>query len=82
MRILLVFENLQVDIHDSAEQTHVCTLIEAHGVLPHVDDENLGRGQGEQRSFALKFLHVNTEVSNPLLPGPRPFPGHRSLQHP
>ena len=49
-------EQAQVDLKHRLEQTHVRTLIQPNLVFPHVDDEHLRRGKGEESRLSLKVL--------------------------
>lgn len=61
MIVLVVLEEqLQVDLEDSLEQTHVGTLVQTDLVFPDVDNQNLTGGQGEQGTLALKVLVLST----------------------
>lgn len=54
--LLVLEEELQVDLEDSLEQSHVGSLVQADLVLPDVDDQDLAGSQGEQGALALKVL--------------------------
>ena len=52
----LLAEESEVDLEDGLEEPHVGALVEADLVLPEVDDEDFGGGEGEERGFALEVL--------------------------
>jgi hypothetical protein len=61
MFVLVVLEEqLQVDLEDGLEQTHVGTLVQTDLVFPDVDNQDLAGGQGEQSTLALKVLVLST----------------------
>ena len=46
----------QVNLEHRLKQSHVCALIQADLMFPHVDDEHLRRGEGEKSRLSLKIL--------------------------
>ena len=58
--LLVLEEELQVDLENGLEKTHVGTLVQTNLVLPDVDDQNLTGGQRKEGTFALKVLVLTT----------------------
>lgn len=55
--ILVPFqEQLEVDLENNLQQTHVCTLIQTDLMFPDVDNQDLASGQGKQSALAFKVL--------------------------
>jgi hypothetical protein len=46
--LVVLEEQLQVDLEDGLEQTHVGTLVQTDLVFPDVDNQDLAGGQREQ----------------------------------
>lgn len=57
--VLCCEEQGEVDFKDSLEEAHVGALVESDLVLPDVDDEDLGDGDGEESRLSLKVLRGN-----------------------
>ena len=49
-------EELQINLEDGLQESHVGTLIQADLMLPDIDDEDLAGGQGKQRALPFKVL--------------------------
>lgn len=61
MFVLVVLEEeLQVDLEDGLEQTHVGTLVQTDLVFPNVDNQDLAGGQSKQGTLAFKVLVFST----------------------
>jgi hypothetical protein len=58
--LVVLEEQLQVDLEDGLEQTHVGTLVQTDLVFPDVDNQDLAGGQCEQGTLALKVLVLST----------------------
>jgi hypothetical protein len=58
--LVVLEEQLQVDLEDGLEQTHVGTLVQTDLVFPDVDNQDLAGGQREQGTLALKVLVLST----------------------
>ena len=72
----LLAEQHEVDLEDGLEEAHVGALVKADLMLPEVDNENFGRGEGEQSGFALEVLGSRGEKEGKRAyrcnaPGPR-----------
>lgn len=54
--LLVLEEQLQVDLKNGLEKTHVGTLVQTDLVLPDIDDQNFAGSQRKEGTFALKVL--------------------------
>jgi hypothetical protein len=55
--VLVVFnKKLQVDLEHSLQEAHVRAVVQADLRLPHVDEQDLARGEREEGALALKVL--------------------------
>ena len=57
MYALAVFDKeLQIDLKDRLEQTHVRALVQSNLVFPDIDNQDLARRKSKQGALALKVL--------------------------
>jgi hypothetical protein len=54
--LLVLQEQLQVDLKDSLQQSHVGSLVQSNLMFPDVDNEDLTRCKRKERTLALEVL--------------------------
>jgi hypothetical protein len=54
--LLVLEEELQVDLENSLEKTHVGTLVQTNLMFPYIDNQDLAGGQRKESTLSLEVL--------------------------